>query len=371
MNCFSVRPNILYFDHFDEFTRKFLIGPKDLLITNQKIADTWFREKIKTAALIIPSDYSEGEPSDQMVEYIYNDIRYTAYDRVIAIGGGSVMDIAKLFSLKQITPALDLFQKSAPVVRSHGLILVPATCGTGSEITNISNLNMISLHTKLGLTDDSLYADYAVLIPELLKTLPYSYFAISTFDALCHGVESYLSPAATPFTELYSKKTIDMVLKGYMEIAARGPDSRFESLDNYLLAGTYGGIAISNAGCGLIHALAHPLGSQHRIPHGQALRILFTAVLKCYETYVPDSKIRTLTAYLSDLLNCPQQNALERLDALIQTLLPLQPLKTYGVRQTDLHTYARSIQSLHQKLLNNSPYQPTLKNIDEIYRSVY
>ena len=63
-----------------------------------------------------------------------------------------------------------------------------------------------------------------------------SYFAISTFDALCHGVESYLSPAATPFTELYSKKTIDMVLKGYMEIAARGPDSRFDSLDNYLLA---------------------------------------------------------------------------------------------------------------------------------------
>ncbi|MBU9725122.1 iron-containing alcohol dehydrogenase [Diplocloster modestus] len=371
MNCFSVRPNILYFDHFDEFTRKFLIGPKDLLITNQKISDTWFREKIKTAALIIPSDYSEGEPSDQMIEYIYNDILYTAYDRVIAIGGGSIMDIAKLFSLKQITPALDLFQKSVPAVRSRNLILVPTTCGTGSEITNISNLNMISLHTKLGLTDDSMYADYAVLIPELLKTLPYSYFAISSFDALCHGVESYLSPAATPFTELYSKKTIDMVLRGYMDIAAHGPDSRFQSLDNYLLAGTYGGIAISNAGCGLIHALAHPLGSQFRIPHGQAVRALFTTVLKCYEKYAPDSKLCILTGYLSDLLYCAREDALERLEALIQAVLPFQPLHTYGVRLTDLRTYAPNIQNLQQKLLKNSPYQPTLKNIDEIYRSVY
>lgn len=110
-----------------------------------------------------------------MVEAIYKDIKDISYKRVIAIGGGSVLDVSKLFVLKTISPVVDLFEHKLEFIKEKELILIPTTCGTGSEVTNISILELKAKHTKMGLAVDELYADYAVMIPELLEDLPFQF----------------------------------------------------------------------------------------------------------------------------------------------------------------------------------------------------
>lgn len=113
-----------------------------------------------------------GEPSDEMAEAIYKDMPKDV-KRIIGIGGGTVMDLCKLFILKQVSPVLDLFDGKIPVEKAKELILIPTTCGTGSEVTNVSVMALVSRNTKKGIADNALYADKAVLIAQLLKTLPF------------------------------------------------------------------------------------------------------------------------------------------------------------------------------------------------------
>lgn len=116
------------------------------------------------------------------------------------IGGGTIIDIAKILALDSILPIEDLYDGKLPIKRTKKLVLVPTTCGTGSEVTNIAILALTRRHTKKGLANDCMYADSAVLVPELLKGLPFKFFATSSIDALIHAMESSLSPKgyATP-----------------------------------------------------------------------------------------------------------------------------------------------------------------------------
>ena len=108
-----------------------------------------------------------GEPSDDMAEAMYRDMK-GSHRRIIAIGGGTVIDISKLFALKNVSPVEDLYDGRLEIVKDKELVLVPTTCGTGSEVTNIAILALNKKGTKKGLAVDEMYADSAVLIPELL-----------------------------------------------------------------------------------------------------------------------------------------------------------------------------------------------------------
>ena len=99
-----------------------------------------------------------------MAEAIYKDIK-GEHKRIIAIGGGTVIDISKLFALKYVSPILDLYDGKLPIEKDKELVLVPTTCGTGSEVTNIAILALNSRGTKKGLAVDEMYGDSAFLIP--------------------------------------------------------------------------------------------------------------------------------------------------------------------------------------------------------------
>ena len=145
-----------------------------------------------------------------MITNIFAAANSKDYDRVIAIGGGAIMDLGKLLSLKRTGSVHDLFFKKADVISEKELIAIPTTCGTGSEVTNISVAIVKEDNgktTKLGLVSDLLIPGTVCLIPEFLKTLPYAPFASSAIDALIHAVESYLSPSrATMTSELFGDK---------------------------------------------------------------------------------------------------------------------------------------------------------------------
>ena len=129
------------------------------------------------------------------------------------------------------------------------------------------------------------YADTAVLIPESLQGLPDYVFATSSIDALIHAIESYLSPKASPFTEMYSLAAIQMIMNGFKEILAKGgntPENRKPLLKDFCLAANYAGIAFGNAGCAAVHALSYSIGGAFHVPHGEANYQFFTEVFKMY-----------------------------------------------------------------------------------------
>lgn len=370
MSQFSIMPTIWQFDTCKAFAEEFQLGPKDLLFTNDFLYDPYFTSLNLPCPVLFQEKYGLGEPTDEMVEAIYKDMPKDV-TRIIAVGGGTVVDVAKILSLKNVSPVLDLYDGKLPVEKDKELILVPTTCGTGSEVTNISILALLSRNTKKGLADDKMYADHAVLIPELLKGLPFKFFATSSIDALIHAIESSLSPKATGASKMFGYSAIEMILKGYMAIRDKGPEARIPLLDQFLLASNYAGIAFGNAGCAAVHALSYPLGAVYHVPHGESNYAMFTGVMKKYLSIRSDGAIAELNAFMANILGCTPDTVYEALEDLLRCLLPKKALHEYGMQERELDEFTDSVLENQQRLLKNNFVPLSRDQIYDIYRSLY
>lgn len=371
MKQLSIRPDIYTFDTCKEFLENFKIGKEDLVITSEHTYVSYFQKYNLDTNVIFIRKYGSGEPSDEMVEAIYRDTKDISYKRVIAIGGGSVLDVSKLFALKTISPVVDLFEHKLKFIKDKELILIPTTCGTGSEITNISILELKSKHTKLGLAVDELYADLAVMIPELLEDLPFKFFATSSIDALIHAIESSVSPKATSYTEMFSYKAMKMILEGYKEIAKNGPEARIPLLKEFLLASNYAGIAFGNAGCGAVHAMSYPLGANYHVAHGEANYQMFIGVFKTYQRLNPEGKIAKLNKFLADILNCNEDEVYTKIEELLNVLIPKKQLREYGLKEEELREFTQSVMTKQGRLMANNYVELNEETVYEIYKSLY
>ncbi len=370
MKEFRIRPTICQLESCKDFAAEFQLGPKDLILSNEYIYMPHFGGLQLDCQLMFQERYGEGEPSDEMVEAMYRDIP-AGVERIIAIGGGAVIDVAKLLSLKQVTPVVDLYDGKLPVLREKALLIVPTTCGTGSEVTNISILALLSRNTKKGLAHDALFADRAVLVPELLEKLPFRFFASSAIDALVHAVESSLSPKATAFSKLFGHRAIEIILRGFMEIREKGPEARIPLLGSFLLASSYGGIAFGNAGCAAVHALSYPLGAVYHVPHGEANYAMFTGVLQKYMSIRPEGEIAWFNDFLAEILGCEAAEVYTALEELLDALLPKKALEEYGMRFEDIQGFTDSVRENQQRLMANNFVPLDDAAVYDIYRGLY
>lgn len=374
MKTFQVVPKISILDTVKEFIEKFSLSPEDLVIASPSIWNRYFQEA-QAGQVILIRKYGSGEPTDEMVEAISKDVT-KPYKRVVAIGGGTVIDAAKLFCLEKFMPVGDLFDHVFPAVKKVPLVIVPTTCGTGSEMTNISILEFKSRHTKFGLADDALYADDAVLVSQLLETLPFSVFAASSIDALVHSLESYLSPKATELSETLGLQAAKMILTAYKKIKEAGEEKKKEVIEaeagKVLTASAMAGIAFGNAGCGTVHAMSYPLGAVYHVPHGEANYAVFTGVFKTYMKYLPEGKIKILNEELAKTLGCEQADVYIKIEELLnENLLRKKSLKEYGLSRAELSEFAHSVIANQQRLLENSYIPMTEEQILSIYESLY
>lgn len=370
MQGFMVKPTIYNYKTVEEFAKEFQLGEEDLILTNEYIYNPFFGKMNLNCDVIFQEKYGQGEPSDDMVEAIYKDIK-GHHKRVIAIGGGTVIDIAKLFALRKISPILDLYDGKIPPEKNKELVLVPTTCGTGSEVTNIAILALNSRGTKKGLAVDEMYADSAVLIPELLQSLPFGVFATSSIDALVHAVESSLSPKGNSTTELFGYKAIDMILHGYMEIAQNGQEARKDLLEQFLLASNYAGIAFGNAGCAAVHALSYPLGATYHVAHGESNYAMFMGVMKNYLEIKKDGKIEKLNQFMADILGCSAESVYEELEKLLDHIIKKKSLHEYGMKEKEIQEFADSVIENQQRLLANNFVKLSRERIVKIYTELY
>ena len=374
MQALRVVPAIHYFDTFKEFNEEFKLGKGDILVTNQWMYDPYVKPLGIDIPVIYQEKYGAGEPTDEMMDAMKVEMDQYEYDRIIAFGGGTIVDICKVLACEIPDKAADLFTGKVAPKRIKKLVLVPTTCGTGSEVTNVAVASIPSLNLKKGIADEQTYADHAVLIPESLAGLPDKVFATSSVDALIHAVESFLSPKASPFTEMYSLKAIEMIMEGYKTIIERGgntKENRADLLKDFALASNYAGIAFGNAGCAAVHALSYAHGGAFHIPHGEANFICFTEVFKMYMRKKPVGKIQEANKIFANVLGCAEADVYPALDEFLGKLIELKPLREYGMTEDQIAPFAKSTIDNQQRLLGNNYVELTEEEIAEIFKNLY
>lgn len=371
MQVFKLKTAVHVYEHFEEFAKEFELGAQDLVITQSFLYEPFMQKLNLPCHFIMQEKYGAGEPSDEMMNAILKDLKGIAYNRIIAVGGGTVIDISKLFVLRGLENVVDAFEHTIPLIKEKELIIIPTTCGTGSEVTNISIAEIKSKHTKMGLADDAIVADHAVLIPELIKGLPMRFYAASAIDALIHAVESYVSPKSNEFSRMFSKEAIVIIMNVFNEIAANGPEHRYKRLREMAIASNMAGVSFGNVGVGAVHALSYPLGGNYHVPHGESNYQFFTEVFKKYYAKQPKGLIQEVNGILAESMGCAVNDVYDELDSLLGKLMEKKPLRAYGMKDEEVRGFAESVMVTQQRLLKNNYVPFTVDEIEEIYRTLY
>lgn len=182
-------------------------------------------------------------------------------DLLVALGGGSTLDCAK---------AMAYFAKG-----NYKLVAIPTTSGSGSEVTDFAILT--HNRVKHPLVDKRLRPDMAILDSDLLQQLPKGLIAETGFDVLCHALEAYVAKEAGTLTDLYAREAFS---SAYAALPASYAGNTAVRLKVHLAA-TMAGMAFTQAGLGLCHAMAHALGGMFHIPHGRLNAILLPSIISC------------------------------------------------------------------------------------------
>ena len=262
-------------------------------------------------------------PTVQMVDEAATLYRQSEASSILAIGGGSPMDVAKAVAvIATYGGTISDYEGSdtvpGPVVP---VIAIPTTAGTGSEVTAAAVITDPQRNYKLTVFTKRIIPAYAILDPDLLSTMSFSVAASTGIDAMIHALEAYISRAATPFTDAMAEKSLELICPNLRRFVANRQDS--EAASSMLLGSMFAGIAFTWARTGDVHAMSHPVSAYFHAAHGLANAILLPVVLeynlladrgryeKIYSyikqtsghisNFTPDMLIREVRQLLSDL----------------------------------------------------------------------
>ena len=251
-------------------------------------------EGTRVHVLVIP----DAEPEIKVIMQGVETLNFYKADQIIALGGGSVIDAAKIMKLKYESPQADLEELAAPfldlrkrvieyptekVVRAR-LIAISTTSGTGSEVTPFAVLTDKERGRKVTLADYSLSPDVAIVDPQFVMTMPKGLTADTGIDCLTHGLEAAVSTYASPYTDSNAMQAIRLVFK-YLLIAYEHPRDE-EARCMMHNAACIAAMAFSNASVGVNHALAHAFGARFGVAHGRANALMLPHVI-AYNASVP------------------------------------------------------------------------------------
>lgn len=215
-------------------------------------------------------------------------------DGILAFGGGSAMDCAKIIGARVVRPGKTVNQMKGLLKVGRQLppfFAVPTTAGTGSECTVAAVITDGKTHDKYAINDFNLIPHYAILDPKLTASLPPFLTATTGMDALTHAVEAYIGRGNTRKTKRQAEQAVKLVFDNLLEATTNGTNLEVRSSMQY--AAYLAGLAFTRAYVGYVHALAHALGGKYGIAHGYANAVLLPAVLDCYgkSVYKPLAKL--------------------------------------------------------------------------------
>ncbi|MBQ7196829.1 MAG: iron-containing alcohol dehydrogenase [Synergistaceae bacterium] len=320
------------------------------------LLDLPLAEVKKTGVDYVILDDLPPEPTYEQAQKLVDQCKEAKADFIIAVGGGSVMDTAKLASISMtddygIKDLLDDPKKAHKYVKT---LLIPTTAGTGSEATPNAIVAVPEKQLKVGIVNNAMISDYVVLDAEMIKNLPRKIAAATGIDALAHCIECFTSNKANPFSDTFAMEGLDLILNNLVP-ACDDPEAMNAKLAMQI-GSFYGGVAITASGTTAVHALSYPLGGKYHIAHGVSNAILLVPVMKFNEP-----EIRPLLAKVYD--RCMKGNAstedakskavIDRLDEIVKHLDIPKSLKEFGVPESDLDSLVASGMEVTRLLVNN------------------
>ena len=314
------------------------------------------------------------EPSQHDVAAIVAALPSTDIDLVIGVGGGSVLDVAKLLSILCVdgAPTLDaLLAGEKPLTRTTSL-LIPTTAGTGSEATPNAILAIPEKETKVGIITPVMLPDYVALVPELTTSMPPHIASSTGIDALCHLIECFTATVSNPVSDNYALIGMKKLFAS-LETTIAEPGN-LEARLNMLWASYYGGASIAHAGTHLVHAMSYPLGGKYHLPHGVANAILLAP---CMRFVRPAAVSKFAQAY--DLL--PDADAsldeeakshalVEYFAALVKRLKLPASLEELGIGPDHLPYLVEAALDV-QRLMKNVPIKVSADDVRNVYLTLF
>lgn len=271
---------------FEKKVKKVIIIT-DKSIINLGLADNLFNSLKENNLEYVVYDGTVPNPTITCIEEARQSYLDTKCEGIIALGGGSAMDLAKIVGARIVKPKQSVPQMKG-LLHIHKklplLIAIPTTAGTGSETTIAAVITDSSTHDKYPINDFSLIPHYAVLDYKLTIGLPRGLTSTTGMDALTHAVEAFIGNTRTPETKKMAITAVKLVKENLYEcyINPTNPTAR----QNMLIASHYAGIAFTKSYVGYVHAIAHSLGGKYGIPHGLANAVILPVVLEEYGTKV-------------------------------------------------------------------------------------
>ncbi len=329
-------------------------------------------------------------------------MRSFAPDCILAIGGGSPIDAAKIMWVLYEQPDADFMEMALRFAdirkriysykklgRKALFVAVPTSAGTGSEVTPFAVITDDESGIKYPLADYELLPDMAIVDPSLMLTMPKGLTAASGIDALTHSLEAYGSMLATDFTDALALGAMGIIFK-YLPEAYDDGEAAPKAREKMANASTMAGMAFANAFLGVCHSMAHKLGAFHNLPHGVANALLINKVMEFNSSKAP-TKMGTFPQYehphtleryaeIADYLGLGGDSdeeklalLLEKIDALKEKVGIKKTIKDYGIEEG---AFKASLDEMSQLAFDDqctgaNPRYPLIEEIKEIYLSAY
>lgn len=342
------------------------------------------------------------DPTLSTIRQAMEIVRPYEPDIIIALGGGSPMDAAKIIWLMYEQPDtvfedismrfMDIRKRICHIPelgKKATMVAIPTTSGTGSEVTPFAIITDDETHVKYAIADYALTPNMAIIDPNFVDGMPKGLTAASGIDALVHAVEAYVSAMATNFTNSNALEATKLIFKylprSYNE-GANDPIAR----EKIHYAATIAGMAFANAFLGLCHSMAHKLGAMYNVPHGVANALLINQIIKYNSTDKPRKQCifpqykfpnaKAKYGQIADELKLGGKNDDEKVQLLLDAITELKKelnlpmsIKDFGVNEK---TFMANLDELVELAFDDqctgaNPAYPLMKEIKQIYIDAY
>lgn len=324
-------------------------------------------------------------------------------DVIIALGGGSPIDAAKIIWLMYEQPQLkfeDLAMRFMDIRKrifefpelgkKAIMVAIPTTSGTGSEVTPFSIITDNEAGVKYAIADYALTPNVAIVDTNLVLTMPKSLTSASGIDILTHALESYVSIMSSDFTHGHSLEAAKLVFE-YLPSSYKNGAADFEAKEKVHHAATLAGMAFANAFLGVCHSMAHKLGNKFHIPHGWANAMLINQVIRYNATDVPTKQavfsqykypnVKAKYAGMADYLGLGGKTDDDKVNNLIKAIEKLKKdigapatIKDFGVSKKDFEQALKdglATDAFDDQATGANPRYPLIEEIEQLYRYAY
>lgn len=313
-------------------------------------------------------EYKKSNPDLHDLMTMSKEVQQYPFDFVIAIGGGSVIDLAKALIALQHTPFEQIADLREIILKNQyqqittPFLAIPTTSGTGSEATPWATVWDTEWNQKYSVSDQRLMAKYALILPVLTMNVPETIVVSTAIDALCHATEAYWSKQSNPVSRALSLKAVQLIMD-QLE-SSDGVGNHLEGKRQLAIGSALAGLSFSNTRTTACHAISYPLTLKYKIPHGVAVGLTLGKLLE-----INQHEIIELDALLAAFKVDRVEQIQLKMKAIYDAYQIPSQLQDYNIAAEEIQEIASK--SLTKGRIDNNPVDLSEKDIESVLQSIY